>query len=58
MGDQKHGTNVEAKLDTIRQAQKDAIMEGGSEPEQCPVIRINRGFRGILGVLEALIFCV
>lgn len=56
VGDQKHGTNVEAPLDTIRQAQKDAIMEGVSESEQCPVIRRNRGFRGILGVLEALIF--
>ncbi len=31
VGDQKHGTNVEAPLDTIRQAQKDAIMEVFSE---------------------------
>lgn len=46
---------MEAPLDTIRQAQKDAIMEG-AESEQCPVIRRNRGFRGILCVLKPLIF--
>lgn len=31
VGDQKHGTNVEAPLDTIRQAQKESLMEALSE---------------------------
>ncbi len=31
LGDQKHGTNVEAPLDTIRQAQKEALIEVLSE---------------------------
>lgn len=31
LGDQKHGTNVEAPLDTIKQAQRESILEVLSE---------------------------
>lgn len=56
VGDQKHGTNVEAPLDTIRQAQKDAIMEGGVGTEAMSCYPHKQGILRHFGCLESPYF--
>lgn len=42
LGDQKHGTNIEAPLDTIKQAIREVVGEGGGERTIHNVIQVNR----------------
>ena len=42
LGDQKHGTNIEAPLDTIKQAVREVVGNGGSNGVLHNVIQINR----------------